>query len=134
MEKRLSSDRNVVLSADPEFAMRIGRRRDPKPVLLEVQTSAARRRNSSFTVFGDLYLTKEIPADCISGPPVEEEPVVRKSEKPKEEKPGFNKADFMPGSFLLDIRRDPAPHRGLKGKKGKSWKEEARKVRKRRNE
>jgi len=133
MEKGLASDRNVVLSADPEFALRIGRRRDPKPVLLEVHTSAARKKNCSFAVFGDLYLTKEVPADGISGPPVEEEPVRRETEKPKEERQG-KKADFMPGSFLLDLRRDPAPHRGLKGKKGKSWKEEARKVRKRRSE
>lgn len=134
MEKGIGSDRNLVLSADPEFAMRIGRRRDPKPVLLEVQTSAARQKNISFAIFGALYLTKEVPADCISGPPVEEAPVPRKTEKPKEEKPVAKKADFMPGSFLLDFQRDPAPHRGLKGKKGKSWKEDARKVRKRRSE
>jgi len=133
MGKGLVSERNVVLSADPEFAMRIGKRRDPKPVLLEVQTATARQRNSSFAAFGALYLTKEIPAECISGPPVEEEPVPRKTEKPKEERVG-RKEDFLPGSFLLDPLKDPASHRGFKGKKGKSWKEEARKVRRRKSE
>jgi len=133
MDKGLASERNVVLSADSEFAMRLGRRRDAKPVLLEVQTSAARQKNCSFSVFGNLYLTKEIPPECISGPPVEPEETPRRIDRPKEESL-TKKQDFMPGAFLLDAARDPAPHRGFKAKKGKSWKEEARKMRKRRSE
>ncbi|RJR29372.1 MAG: hypothetical protein C4576_35515 [Desulfobacteraceae bacterium] len=132
MEKGLASERNVVLSADSEFAMRLGRRRDNKPVLLEVQTSAARQKNCSFLVFGNLYLTREIPPECLSGPPVEVEAVARKVERPNEESL-IRKQEFMPGSFLLDAVRDPAPHRALRGKKGKGWKEEARKMRKRRS-
>lgn len=134
MEKGLSSERPLLLSADPEVAKRIGRRRDPKPILLEILTTAARQKGISFWVLGDLFLVNEVPADCISGPPVEEEPVPRKDVKVKEEKSGGKRADFMPGSFLLDLQRDPAPHRALKGKKAKGWKENARKMRKRRSE
>jgi putative RNA 2'-phosphotransferase len=129
MEKGLSSERRLLLSADPEFALRMGRRRDPKPVLLEILTKEARQRGVVFTPFGDLYLAGEIPADCISGPPVEEEPFPRKETKAKEEKPQ-RKPDFMPGSFLLDPQRDPAPHRAFRGKKAKGWKEDARRLRK----
>lgn len=134
MEKGLSSERPLLLAGSPEFALRIGRRRDPKPVLLEVLTTAARQKGVSFAVLGDLYLAKEVPAECISGPPVEEEPLPRKPAREKEEKPAGRKADFMPGSFLLDPMRDPAPHRALKGKRGKGWKEGARKMRRRRSQ
>lgn len=134
VEKGLSSERHVVLSTDSEFALRIGRRRDPKPVLLEILTRPARLKGVSFAVFGDLYLAHEVPPDCISGPPVEEEAPPRKDAKTKEEKPGRRKAEFMPGSFLLDPHRDPAPHRAFKGKKTRGWKENARKLRKRKNQ
>ena len=135
MEEGFSSERLVPLTTDPDFAARIGRRRDEKPVLLEVHTSEAREKGAAFLLLGDLYLSKEVPAGSISGPPVEElESPERKQVKEKEEKPGKRQADFMPGSFLLDPKRDPAPHRRHEGKSARGWKEEARKLRKRRSE
>jgi len=135
MEEGLSSEKGVALSPDPELAERIGRRRDPKPVLLEIHTSAARQKGVGFLLLGDLYFSKAaIPAECITGPPVEQEPLDRKESKEKEEKPAKKEPVFMPGSFLLDPNRDPAPHRRHQGKKARGWKEDARKLRKRRSE
>jgi putative RNA 2'-phosphotransferase len=34
-----------------------------------------------------------------------------------------------PGSFILDISRDPDPYRRAKGRKRKGWKETSRKLR-----
>ncbi len=133
MEKGLSS-RILPLSPSPEVALRIGRRRDPKPVLLEILTTAAHQKGVSFSVLGSLYLTHDVPAECISGPPVEQEPPRREVKPAGEERAGGRKPDFMPGSFLLDPQRDPAPHRQFKGKKHKGWKENARKLRKRNNQ
>lgn len=131
MEKGLVSERYLVLSPDPEFALKIGRRKDPEAVALEILTSMALERGGSFLFLGDVYLSKEIPAGCITGPPVREEAAPgRKIEKEEKERPGRRESDFMPGSFLLDLQRDPAPHRAGKGKRAKSWKEDARKVRK----
>jgi putative RNA 2'-phosphotransferase len=135
MEEGLTSERGVRLSPEAAFAEKIGRRRDPKPVLLEVHTSSAQQKGAAFLRLGELYLSKEIPAGCITGPPVEVEEVPERKEiKGKGEKPEKKPAVFMPGSFLLDPNRDPAPHRRQHGKKAKGWKEEARKLRKRRSE
>jgi putative RNA 2'-phosphotransferase len=108
----------------------MGRRRDRKPVLLEIAASKASERGCSFLAFGDLFLAREIPADFISGPPVPKEPAKPPAEE-KERKP-TPEADFQAGTFLLDLSREQDPRKGAKGKKPRGWKEEARKMRKRR--
>ncbi len=132
MEKGLMSTpgKYLTLSAEKEMAMRIGRRRDQNPVLLEVSALQAERGGIPFYVFGRLYLAKEVPAVFLSGPPVsyEEGPVSEQSVKRKEENP----PDFTPGSFFLDLDRQAAPRSKAKGKKRKGWKEDARKLRKKR--
>lgn len=127
MEKGLVSDgeRHLVLSSEREMAMRMGRRRDQKPVLLDVMAANAQQNGALFYSFGDLFLCKEIPPGFISGPPVSKEatklPVEKEGKKP-EKIPAF-----QAGTFVLDMERDP--HRAGKGKKRKGWKEEARKGR-----
>ncbi len=111
------------------MAHRIGRRRDQEPVLLEIMASAAQNEGISFYSFGHLFLTYQIPARFISGPPVSKEdikPPVREAEKEKKRKP-----DFEAGTFVLDINRDPDSHRRAKGKKRRGWKEETKKIRRR---
>ncbi len=131
MEKGLSSnlEKYLILSSDRDMAHRIGRRRDQEPVLLEIMASAAQKEGILFYSFGDLFLTYQIPARFISGPPVSKEdikPSAQEAGKGQKKRP-----DFEAGTFVLDINRDPDSHRRLKGKKRRGWKEETRKIRRR---
>lgn len=131
MEKGLSSNlgKYLIFSPDRDMAHRIGRRRDQGPVLLEIMASAAQKEGISFYSFGHFFLTYQIPARFISGPPVSKEdikPPVR--EAGKEQK---RRADFEAGTFVLDIDRDPDSLRRARGKKRRGWKEETRKIRRR---
>ena len=132
MEKGLLSnpDKYLSLSKEKAMAMRIGHRRDQKPVLLEVLAQQAEKSGVPFYPFGDLLLTKAIPAGFLSGPPVvrDEGPVPEQGATRKEESP----PDFTPGSFILDLDRKASPRLQTKGKKRKGWKEDARKLRKKR--
>ena len=134
MEKGIRSGegRYLILSPDPEMAGRIGRRRDQKPVLLEVMADAAQNEGGTFYPFGNLYLSSEIPARFIAGPPVPKEILDgRRDTEPKKEKIMPRPAVLTPGTFPLKPAMDPDPYRRAKGKKRKGWKEEARKVRRR---
>ena len=133
MEKGLKSaqERYLVLASDKDMAMRMGRRRDQKPVLLEILTNTAGGEKVPFYLFGKLFLCHRIPAEFISGPPVSKETMEDRSPgEPKREKAGRVVSDMTPGTFPLDISRDPDPYRRAKGRKRKGWKEEARKSRK----
>ncbi|MGD2127326.1 MAG: hypothetical protein PVG99_14695, partial [Desulfobacteraceae bacterium] len=132
MEKGLISETYLVLSPVQDMAMRIGRRRDPKPVLLEVITAPALEQGVSFYPFGELFLTHEIPAGLISGPPVPKEArEARASGEAKKEKAKQKQPDLSAGTFTLDAQRDTDLQRRSKGKKRRGWKEEARKLRRR---
>jgi len=132
MEKGLKSGQGkyLVLSPDIKMAERIGSRRDQKPVLLEIMADAAQSEGVLFYPFGNLFLSSEIPPRFIAGPPVPKEVLdSRRDAEPKKEKIMPRQAVLTPGTFPLDSSRDPDPYRRAKGKKRKSWKEEARKVR-----
>jgi putative RNA 2'-phosphotransferase len=132
MEKGLKSGEGSyqVLCTDKDVALRIGKRRDQNPVLLEILASAAASKGVSFQVFGSLFLSPFIPAEFISGPPVSQEILEGlKEAKEKKEQLKSKPSDFAPGTFPLDAARDPDPRRRTKGKKQKSWKENARKMR-----
>lgn len=133
MEKGLKGhgDRPVILSADREMALRIGRRRDPDPVLIEVRAAAASEKGILFHAFGILFLTREIPAPLIVGPqPPKERAETRKGKDRSAEKRPKIRPPLTPGTFILDPARDPDQARKAKGKKRKGWKEAARKMRK----
>jgi putative RNA 2'-phosphotransferase len=133
MEKGLQSPDGsfLVFTSDKEMALRIGRRRDPEPVILEVMGPRAHRGGSRFFSFGELYLIREVAADCISGPAVPKESLKRegtfKQEKLKPPPP------VDAGSFILDPGRDPDPSRRAGKRKHRGWKEDARKMRRRKN-
>ena len=131
MEKGLTAaeGRYLVLSPDREMAARIGRRRDQKPVLLEIMAASAREAGISLYPFGNLYLTDQIPARFINGPPVSKEDI--KIPEKKREKRLEGRADFEAGTFILDLDRDPDRSRRARGKRQKGWKEKARKMRRR---
>ena len=137
MEKGLRSagGRFLVLCPDKQMALRIGTRRDQRPVLLEVKADEAESRGILFYAFGRLFLSFEIPSEFIAGPPVPREvPEGRRDREVKRQKARPERIEPTPGTFVLDSSRDPDPFRRARGKKRKGWKEEARRLRKRRQE
>ena len=128
---RAVEDKYLVLTPVREMALRIGLRRDQEPVLLEILAEAAKEKRALFFSFGDLFLSPEIPAKFIAGPPLPKELLERRREKGKEkEKPVKGPPIPTPGTFFLDPSRDPDLYRRAKGKKRKGWKEAAKKMRK----
>jgi putative RNA 2'-phosphotransferase len=129
MEKGLAAPqgRHIVLSPNRDMALRIGRRRDQKPILLEISTRSISEAGIAINPFGDLFIAKKIPAEAITGPPAPKkdmEAIQKKGKSIPDKRP-----DFETGTFVLDVNRDPDPSRHTKGKKRKGWKEEARKIR-----
>ncbi len=127
MEKGLFSDRPLVLSPERDMALRIGKRRDQKPIMLEVLTGPAQQRGVFFHVFGDLYLARKIPPEFISGPPVPEE--IPELQPPKKDKPAPQPSALSGGTFVLEAHRDPDLSRRRDGRKPRGWKEDSRKMR-----
>ncbi|MCD6298507.1 MAG: hypothetical protein J7M30_15280 [Deltaproteobacteria bacterium] len=135
MEKGLKSPegKKIVLSSDQEMILRIGKRRDQKPVLLEILAASAQSKGVLFHAFGDLFLCPGIPAGVIAGPQVSKEVLesLRAAAEAKKEAAKPKPTDFTPGTFVLDPSKDTDLQRRARGKKRKGWKEEARKIRKR---
>jgi len=118
-----------VLSPHRDMAEMIGKRRDKKPVILEIMAGMAKEEGILFYSFGKLFLTMEIFPKYMAGPPVPKDTLKQREEKtPK--KQGIS-ADFNAGAFILDSTRDPDGNRRRKGKKKKGWKEESKAMRRR---
>ncbi len=138
MEKGLKAPPggHVVLTSSKEMALRMGRRRDPEPVLLEISAHSAHQAGIAFFSFGDLFIGPEIPAQFIVGPqPSKSMLEQQKGQEKKKKEPAIKiPASPTPGTFVLDPQRDPDLARRdkkRKGKKPKGWKEAARKQRRR---
>ena len=113
----------VVLAAEPGMALRLGRRRDPDPVLLTVQVVKAMAAGAVFLQSGErLFLADGIAAGCFSGPPLPKPP----KEAAVREPPADGKGRGLAGSFIVTF--DPqtevpgAPRPQPKG--GPQWKKE----------
>jgi len=117
----------VVLTPQPELALRIGRRKDPDPVLLAVNTAQSELAGSVYRQFGEqLYAADFVAAETFTGPPLPKEspapvkPPVRDIPRPAVE----------PGSFRLDPERLSPPRAGQKERrKDVDWKRERRQQR-----
>ncbi|MGD8389671.1 MAG: hypothetical protein PVG49_21165 [Desulfobacteraceae bacterium] len=122
-----------VLTPDPDMAQRIGHRSDPSPVLLEVRIPERGDGALPLYPFGDLFLAAEVPAKDIVGPPLGKDDLKdfeSRRERPTKEKPSPGKSRFDAGTFVLDSSRDPDRSRKeRKGRKRRTWKEDARKNR-----
>jgi putative RNA 2'-phosphotransferase len=101
LEKGLtpSGRHHVILAANRDMALRLGKRIDPEPLIVAVNLSQARQKGVRFYSAGkDLFCADAIPAGCYSlpAPPRESPPEpVKKGEK----KP----APQYPGSYHLDL-------------------------------
>ena len=121
----INRDNNhFVLTTDKEMAERIGRRKDQKPVIVEVMAGRASDEGTLFYPFGGLFLTQEILPRYIAGPPVPKDIIRLRETKPVKKKEAA--PDFSAGTFTLDITRDPDLARRKKGQKKKGWREELR--------
>ena len=113
----------VPLATTEEVALRIGRRRDPKPILLTVHAAQAHDKGQVFYLCGEfLYLVRSLPPSFLSGPPVRESTKPAKPSRPKAAEPRKVEVPKMVGSFLLDPARDPDPMRRERRKRDKERK------------
>ncbi|MDR0881726.1 MAG: hypothetical protein LBP55_04190 [Candidatus Adiutrix sp.] len=116
------------LWSDQELASRIARRWSPAPVLVTVRAMAARQAGAQFVPWSELlWLTTEVPAAFLTGPPVPP-----KAEEPPQ-RPAKDKKPEPAGSFHLGAP-EPEVHRGkTKGKHGDApdWKNQVRRDRRR---
>ena len=120
----------VPLATTEEMALRIGKRRDPKPILLTVHAAQAHDSGHQFFTCGDLlYLVKTLPAPFLSGPLLRDPPPSRKISKKEPPKPLKPEVPEMTGSFLLDPERDPDPMRRQRRKREKEQKRQRTKER-----
>lgn len=117
----------LILSSDPDLALRMGKRKGQKPVSLKIQVSKALQENVSFFAHGDvLFCAREIPVSAIMGPPLSKTLKKTKVQARVHENPLEKARNFMPGSFLLRSEEE----KGKEGKKPKeSWKHNKKRLR-----
>jgi putative RNA 2'-phosphotransferase len=114
-----------ILATSPELARRMGRRRDPEPILVEIQAQRASENGITFYQANPLiYLANHIPPSYVMGPPLakvlpEQKPAGKKL--PERRMPERD----LPGTVLLNLRMEPL----YKEEKGKGWKEHSRRHR-----
>jgi putative RNA 2'-phosphotransferase len=120
----------VVLAIAPDLALKIGRRRDPQPVLLTVNVEQALTHGIALHRFGELlYLADAIPCGCFSGPPLPKEKPV--AVKPAVEDEGASRHEA--GTFVLNPSRfEPGNRKSDPGRKRREqdWKKDRRQQRK----
>jgi putative RNA 2'-phosphotransferase len=120
--------KELVLAATRETAMKLGRRRAPEPVIVTVQAQAAVRAGIPFQGYGDeLFLAPALSREFLQLPPPPQKDQARPAQPPRPLP--------APGSVLLDLPHllQPAPKIRGKGKKGETaWKAGARQLRKKR--
>lgn len=134
----------VPLAATKELALRLGRRRDPEPLLLEVLARKAHAEGETIYEAGtELYLAASLPAPYLVFPLLRaDQQVALTSRKKPEGRPSPPEQPPTPGSFFVDVHhfegRGPAsdggPQEGRqKGRKKTDWKREAKKERHKRS-
>jgi putative RNA 2'-phosphotransferase len=91
---------HVVLSSDRNMAERIGKRIDPMPIVLTVQTRKSLDKGTVFYHAGDtLFLAESILPDCFAGPPLPKQKPAYIQKETYEE----HTLQKSPGSYLLEI-------------------------------
>jgi putative RNA 2'-phosphotransferase len=121
----------VVLSSDREMAERIAKRKSHDPVILTINTHSAESLGVLILHAGEsLFVAREIPLNCFTGPPLPE-PMDVRSELKDKKKQNRGKPP-TPGSFIPDFSGKGSRDR----KKGdtriekESWKHNKKKLRK----
>lgn len=119
----------IVLARERSMAERLGRRMDAEPVILTVNTDQLTHLGATLNVFGSvLFLVDRIPVGSFSGPPLPQKPPEAKVAA-KPQPPAVPKT---PGSYLVDLSREPGSKK-KSVKKDRKRKNEWKRERKRRN-
>jgi putative RNA 2'-phosphotransferase len=139
-----SSRPYLPLASHRELAQRMGKRRDPEPIVIEVYARKAAARGLTIHQAGPgLYLVGPVAVDLLLIPLVREDRAAggaaRHAKKPPEAKPELPR---MAGSFLMDVSRfaegqaqGPPQDKAAGGKrqKGGGWKRASRGERRKRD-
>lgn len=134
----------VPLSATKELALRLGRRRDPEPLLLEMLAAKAQVEGESIYWAGaDLYLVASVPVRHVVFPLLRaEQQAALTAWKKAETRPSRPDHPTTPGSFFVDVHqfegRGTAQNGAGKankqrGKKKHDWKRDAKQERHKRS-
>ncbi len=129
------------VSTNKDLAIRIAKRRDPDPLLIEIRARKASEMGVKFLKAGpELYLVEFIATEFLMLPVLRDDELSKLSEPKKKEKTESKaKVPYSPGSFLMDPKRlegapqDKSASEKKKGRRGAEWKREARKERHKRN-
>ena len=119
----------IILAGDFAMAQRLGRRIDPSPVILTVNSESARKNGATVWRFGKhLFLSDCLPLGSFSGPPLpQKRPETNQTQTPKP-----LAAPKTPGSFNLDLTIDSTRNDQSK-KRSRQRKNEWKRDRKRSN-
>jgi len=147
-----SDDMPFVLTTDKEIALKLGKKKDNDPVMVEVYADEAANKGNEFLKYGSLYLTYFIPKRFLSLPPKKEDKTVMQSKaKPDKtdkkelfKQPETTKPQPYTGSYYMSLK-DMLPHlfdsssdKKQKAKKGRDkepvWKEARREKEKKWND
>ena len=116
--------KKVILSSEPNMALRIGKRKDNLPVLLIVQTERSIEEGVIFYEAGDtLFLAESIPTGCFTGPPLPKQ----KTSAIKQEAQSEEGLQKLRGSFIIDRQdiNDPKKtYQRKKKRKEAAWKKD----------
>ncbi len=128
----------VICSEDPAIAERIGKRRDPHPVLLTVHTGLMKNQGLIIYQSGEgIYQADNIPAGCFTGPPLPNEKHVGNHAEKKLNPADIYKRQAQAGAFHFDpFSINPSTKNSQKGKHGEkdlSWKRNKKRLRKEKN-
>ena len=116
----------VLLATTRELALRMGRRRDPDPVLLEIQALKAHHEGIPFYRANELiFLVEALPPQYLMGPPLSK----IKMDRPPKEKKAEEKAPLPFASQDLGLQPFLPPPPGRRKDKLPDWKRETRRWR-----
>jgi putative RNA 2'-phosphotransferase len=129
----------IPLAGSRAFAESLARRRDPKPILIEIQAGKAHDQGVGFRLAGpDLYLAEVVSIDCLVFPLLSAEKLLASAKPGKKEAPRASSPPSpAPGSFVLGADQfkttvSPPATAGKDRQKiarGQNWKRGARKMR-----
>lgn len=129
LEKGVSGQTPVICTPDSKMALRLGKRKDPSPVLLTIHTAKTAAEGVVFHQFTDMFfMADDIPPETFTGPPLPKVPEKEKTSRPA--KPAKPRKD--PGAFSLTPEMvDAAVNKKPKGKKKKlDWKQDRKRQKK----